>query len=277
VNTFTVAVSERVVDLLVGVVDSALGVLVPPNPWWNWEPIGPIFGHQGFYTAGNVAGIVAGIGVGIYIGNAAGIGSGLIACGSLLQKAAKAYTVIDTIASAAYGVQQIATGEAGLMTALAFAPAIGYAGGKAGVKLGVLKESCFIAGTSVLVSIDGETGYRLLCSAPSACVRQMLPPARLAAPAGRAEICSRCFPRVALRPAEPVGSSTRGYRPRAPPGPAELAGGQEFHIGGWRPRRRGRGHSASARGRPDAFRSRWADGRATVAARRWLAGAMGGR
>jgi hypothetical protein len=97
------------------------------------------------YGLGVGVGTVTGIVAAIAVGNIASGASGLVACGSLAQKAALAYTKIDTALNVATSVVNIAqNGSVGVGDAIGLAPAIGFGIGKLSGK-----TFCFFGGTPV--------------------------------------------------------------------------------------------------------------------------------
>jgi hypothetical protein len=116
-------------------------------------PSGPVYGHETAYGVGQVAGTVTGVVGSLIVGNVAAGASGLIACGSLLQRGAKLYTAADTALSLGAAGVNAYNGEAGLGDALALASGAGYLG----AKLRGAATNCFVAGTMVLVD-DGAGG-----------------------------------------------------------------------------------------------------------------------
>ena len=88
-------------DGVFGFVDSFLDTVNPLNNWLSVPNIGPVFGHTTAYAVGGVAGTVGGVAAGFLIGNVASGASGLVACGSLFQKAAKVCSLVDTAAGLA--------------------------------------------------------------------------------------------------------------------------------------------------------------------------------
>jgi len=148
------------VDGVFGFVDGALNALNPLDSIWSIPDIGPVFGNTTAYMVGNIAGNVAGMAAGLMIGNVAAGASGLVACGSLLQRMAKVYTAIDTVGGvASASVNVYNNGRVGVGDVLNFLPAVGFLAGKAGQKIGALSENCFIAGTMVMADTDGDGAY----------------------------------------------------------------------------------------------------------------------
>lgn len=135
-------------DLFFGFVDGTVKALNPFDAWVSVPEIGPVYGHTDLYGYGQIAGTVTGIAIGIVIGNAAAPGSGLVQCGSLLQKFAKIYTTVETVTGVVNATSNIAQGKAGLGDALAFLPLISF-----GLqKLKGLPDGCFVAGTLVVMA-----------------------------------------------------------------------------------------------------------------------------
>ncbi len=144
---------ETQVDGTIGVIDGFLNGINPFDAWWSIPDIGPVFGHTEAYFVGQIVGTIGSVVASIMIGNVAGGTSGLIACGSIIQKAAQIYTAVDTVAGIALATQHIYQGNAGISDALAFLP-LATMGLQ---KLRGIETNCFEAGTQVMM-VDKDGG-----------------------------------------------------------------------------------------------------------------------
>lgn len=100
---------ERAIDAGAGVIDGALDTLNPFDALWSVPDIGPVYGHEGFYTGGYIGGMVVGIAAQSMIGNVAG---GCLAASKPLQLLAKAYNFADN----AMGVYAASQAAANILT-----------------------------------------------------------------------------------------------------------------------------------------------------------------
>lgn len=137
-------------DVGTGAIDGFMHTVNIFDRWLPWSDIGPVYGHDVAYNLGYFGGTVAGVYVMYQVGNVAAGTSGLAACGSLLQNAARLYTAADTMAGLAGSIQDVVTGNVGIGTALGFLPALSFGLNK----LSGLPTSCFGAGTEVLIGTN---------------------------------------------------------------------------------------------------------------------------